>query len=223
MSVNSDLRTAKVSAHLKVLYGVVGLLVFVGLPLLFYALGDFPRRSLLKEVISLATLLAFSLMLGQLFLARSNMDVIALYSLKRVKRLHTVIAYSAVTVLLLHPLLIVLPRSFEAGVGPLDALATLLTTFDNLGVVLGLVAWILLFILVPTSFLRVRIIQALRTKYPKWRSFHGGLSVALIAAAIVHAIELGRHTTPPLATFYVVVAAAGVGLLFRMYFTSERK
>lgn len=223
MSVTTDPETAKLAGRLRVLYAVAALLVFVGLPLLFYALGDFPRRSSLKEAISVATLLAFSLMLGQFFLARSNMDVIALYSLKRVKRVHKVLAYSAVAVLLLHPVLIVLPRYFEAGVDPLDALVTMLTTLGNLGVVLGLIAWVLLFILVSTSLFRIRIIEALHTKYPKWRRYHGGLSVALVAAAIVHAIDLGRHTTLPMATFYVAVAAVGMGLLFRMYLSPERK
>ncbi|MGB4828238.1 MAG: hypothetical protein WBP18_13385, partial [Paracoccaceae bacterium] len=58
---------------------ITGLTVFVGLPLLFYALGDAPRRSVLKEALSLLTLLAFTMMLGQFFLARSNETLLMLF------------------------------------------------------------------------------------------------------------------------------------------------
>ncbi len=219
---NKALQDPKVVRHLKLLYVVAFVLIFVGLPVAFYALGDFPRRSALKEAISLATIIAFSSMLGQFFLARSNMDVIALYSLKRVKTVHKVIAYTAVSVILLHPVLIVLPRALEGGIDPLDAFVTMLTTVDNLGIVAGIVAWLLLFTLVTTSFFRIRIIKALHTKYPTWRYVHGGLAVGLVAAALVHAIDLGRHTTLPLAAFFLTVTALGVGLLARMYFVPER-
>ena len=37
---------------LKTYNVIAAVLVFIGLPVLFYALGDFPRRSVLKEAIS---------------------------------------------------------------------------------------------------------------------------------------------------------------------------
>ena len=52
--------------------------VFVGLPVLFYLLADVPRRSYLKDGLSIATLLAFTFLLGQYFLARSNTALFAL-------------------------------------------------------------------------------------------------------------------------------------------------
>lgn len=200
---------------------IAALFVFVGLPISFYVLGDFPRRSILKEAIAILTLLAFSLMLGQFFLARSNMEVIQLYNLRRVRSVHTVIAYSVVTLLLLHPFLIVLPRFFEAGVDPWDALKTMLTTFGSTGVLLGLIAWCLLFVLALTATFRFRLVKTLRTKYPRWRHFHGMLSVALAVVAITHAIKLGRHMDTPMAAFTIVLAVAGVAMLFRMYLPSK--
>ena len=59
----------------KTYAAVTAIAVFIGLPVLFYLLGDAPRRSYLKEGLSILTLVSFSLMLGQFFLARSNRTV----------------------------------------------------------------------------------------------------------------------------------------------------
>lgn len=204
-------------------YNVIGaVVIFVVLPVLFYSLGDFPKRSLLKESISVLTLLAFSLMLGQFFLARSNEAVIRLYNARHVSMTHKVIAYSAVSLFLLHPFLIVVPRYFEAGTEPLDALIVMLTTFDSLGVVLGLTAWALMLVLGLTAMFRVRLIKRFPIKYRNWRKFHGYLTVTFIGVAIWHAIELGRHTEKLMATFMIVLAAAGTTLLFRMYLLTAK-
>ncbi|RMF88662.1 MAG: hypothetical protein D6741_18860, partial [Planctomycetota bacterium] len=190
---------------------------FVGLPLLFYYLGDVPARTVLKEAISLTTLLAFSLMLGQFYLARSNMRVIELFDLRRVKKLHTVIAYSAVTALLLHPLAIVVPRYFEAGVDPLEAFTTMITTVQTPGIFFGLIAWVLLAVLTVTSFFRFRVIRALHISYPHWRHFHGMLGIMLTVFAVLHAILLGRHMIVPMRVFVIVTAVIGAVMLLRMY------
>ncbi|KAA3621227.1 MAG: hypothetical protein DWQ08_14355 [Proteobacteria bacterium] len=103
---------------------MAALAVFIGLPLLLYALGDAPRRSVLKESISILTLLALFLMLGQFFLARGNKLVLELFEPRQIQRVHKYIAYSAVGIILLHPALVVMPRFFEAGVRPWDAFFT---------------------------------------------------------------------------------------------------
>ena len=46
---------------------LAGILFFLALPLLFWALGDVPRRTFLKEIISILTIVAYFLMLGQFF------------------------------------------------------------------------------------------------------------------------------------------------------------
>ena len=138
---------------------VTALAVFIGLPMLLYILGDTPRRSLLKETISVLTLLSFSLMLCQFFLARSNAVLLELFRPRRIQKVHKVIAYGAVGVFLVHPFLIVLPRYFEAGVKPWDALITMLTSFDSLGVLLGLAAWVLMVVILVTSMFRIALIK----------------------------------------------------------------
>jgi predicted ferric reductase len=201
-------RTCAISAALA---------VFIGLPLLFYALGDAPRRSLLKESISILTLLAFSMMLGQYFLARSNETLPSLFEPSQIQKVHKYIAYSAVAVMLLHPVLVVLPRHFEAGVKPWDALVTMLTTFDSLGILLGLAAWLLLLVLGVTAYFRNRLIPRFTHSYRGWRHFHGGLAVTFTAFAICHSIELGRHTDIAMSAFFVTLALIACALLARLY------
>ena len=191
--------------------------VFIGLPLLFYTLGDVPRRSLLKESLSILTLLAFTLMLSQFFLARSNEALFTLFKPLRVQRVHKVIAYGAISVILLHPFLVVLPRYFEAGVKPVDAFVTMLTTFDNPGILLGLVAWTLLLVLGITALFRMRLIKRFKIRYRNWRYFHGLLAVTFTVLGTWHAIELGRHTDTAVSTFFIAIALFGGALLARLY------
>lgn len=196
---------------------IAALTVFIGLPLVFYALGDAPRRSVLKEAISILTLLAFSMMLGQFFLARSNATLLRLFKPQQIQKVHKFITYSAVGVILLHPVLVVLPRSFEAGVKPWDAFVTMLTTFDSLGILLGLAAWLVLLVLAVTAYFRKPLIKWFTNRYRGWRYFHGGLAASFTVLALWHSIELGRHTNIAMSAFFVVLALIGFALLVRLY------
>ncbi len=191
--------------------------VFVGLPVLFYLLGDAPRRSYLKEGLSLLTLLSFSLMLGQFFLARSNATVLALFKPPAVQKIHKWIAYGAIAIIALHPFFIVLPRYFEAGVRPWDAFWTMLTSLDSLGVLLGLIAWATMIVLGVSAFFRMALMKRFKTRYRGWRTFHAVLAVGFTVAAIWHAIDLGRHTDAAMSAFFIAIAAAGFTMLARLY------
>ncbi len=188
-------------------------LTFIGLPVFFYATGDFPRRTLLKELISILSILAFCLLLAQFFLTCSNNSM--LNGLKRGKiiRIHRFIGYIFAAVLLVHPLLIVLPRSFEAGVDGRDALFTIVTTFSSRGVVLGIISWFLILILAATSFFR----NKLPLSYKTWRISHGILAISFITTASWHAIDLGRHTDQLLSCYIIFLAAGGVLPLLKSY------
>lgn len=193
---------------------VVALLVFIGLPVLFWALGDTPQRSSLKETISVITLIAFSMMLAQFYLARSNRKVLKEHKMSKVVKWHKVIGYVFVGILLVHPFLIVVPRYFESGIDPIDAFITLITTFDSLGVILGMISWYLMLLIGLTSMFR----NQLPMSYLTWRVFHGILSIAFITLATWHAIDLGRHTDKAMSVFMVIMAAGGVFLLLKTYF-----
>lgn len=192
---------------------IIAILLFIGFPLLFWAVGDFPRRTVLKESISILTLLAFSMMLGQLFLSRSNRGMLQHHKMSRVLKLHKIIGYIFVGVLLLHPFLIVVPRYFEAGIEPMEAFTTILNSYGNTGVLLGIIAWSLVLILGLTSLFRKKI----GMKFKTWRFFHGILSMLFIGIASWHAIDLGRHTDTVITVFILILAGGGIRLLLNTY------
>ncbi len=188
-------------------------LTFIGLPLLFYATGDLPRRTVLKESISIVTILAFCLMLAQFFLTRTNRWMLSGSLMSTIISTHKVIGYTFICVLLAHPFLIVVPRYYESGVEPIEAFFTIITTFTSIGVVLGICAWALLLILGVTSLFR----KVLPLPYKTWRILHGILSALFIALASWHAIDLGRHTDSLLSSYVVITVVIGILLLLKTY------
>jgi len=195
----------------------IALFVFIGVPVAFFYFGDTPSRSLLKDSISLVTILAFSLMLEQFFLTRHFKNALAQTRLSKISDIHKYIGYFIVSIFLLHPFLIVLPRYFEAGVEPLDALITIITNFESLGVVLGLIAWVIMLVLGATAIFRYKLVQKLDIKYKAWRIFHGSLSILFILLAAWHAIDLGRHIHFLMASFIIIFSISGALFLTRQY------
>ena len=192
---------------------IAGILIFICFPLLLWALGEFTRRTVLKEAISLLTIIAFSLMLGQFLLARSNKKILAGHKMSGILKIHKFIGYFFIIVLLLHPFLIVFPRYFEAGVSPVDAFVTLISSYDKTGVLLGMIAYLLMLILGLTSLFRNR----LHLKYITWRVFHGCLSIAFIAIAAWHALMQGRHMNFAMSIYIITLTAVSVLMLLKTY------
>lgn len=192
---------------------LAAILLFIALPLLIWALGDVPRRTVLKEVLSLLTLVSLSMMILQFFLSRGNGKILKDHRTGKVVKLHKIIGYVFVPILLLHPFLIVVPRYFEAGIQPGEAFTTLLTTWDSHGIILGLTAWGLMFVLGLSSIFRKRLVM----KYTTWRVFHGILSTLFITLATWHALDLGRHTDLPMSVYMIALAGLGVFQLLRIY------
>lgn len=189
------------------------MLTFVGLPILLYATGDVPRRTLLKESISILTIMAFCLMPAQFFLTRCNSKMLRANLMSKVIKIHKFMGYILLCVLLVHPFLIVVPRYFEAGIDSSEAFITIITTFSSFGIVLGISAWLLMVCLGVTSFMR----KKLPLSYKKWRILHGILSGFFIILASWHAIDLGRHTTSHLSSYIVIAGMGGVLLLLKTY------
>ncbi len=192
---------------------------FVGFPLMIYILGDFARRTVLKESLSILFILAFPLMLGLFFLTRSNRKAVKLFRMNRIVKYHKFIGYTAVAVFLVHPFLLVVPRFFEAGVAPLEAFVTLITTFDSLGVILGIIAWSLMLILGILSFFRDRLSMS----YINWRYIHGILAMIFIAIASWHMIDLGRHTNLAMTVYIIILAMSSEMLVLKTYFLKPIK
>lgn len=196
---------------------ITKIIVFVGLPILLWSLGDFPRRTLLKESISMLTILAFSLLIGQFFLTRGYRNIHNELKMSNLVKAHKFIGYIFIPILFIHPFLIVLPRYFESGVEPLEAFWTIVTSFNSTGVILGLTAWTLMLMIGITSLLR----NKLSLNYKTWRILHGVLSISFLAIATWHVIELGRHSDLAMSIFYVIISAGGIMLLFNTYFLNN--
>lgn len=135
-----------------------------------------------------------------------------------VLKYHKFIGYTFVAVLLFHPLYIVIPRFFEAGVSPIDAFSSMLSTM-NLGVVLGIIAWCLMSILGVTSFMRTKMPM----KYNSWRMLHGVLAILFVSFAVWHAIDLGRHASLSMSILFCVLTAGGVLHLLKTCFFKNQK
>ncbi|RMG41171.1 MAG: FAD/NAD(P)-binding:oxidoreductase [Methanobacteriota archaeon] len=194
-------------------------LILVAVALFIYIGGEFPRRTILKEAFSLVTILSFVLMIGQFFLSRGYRAITLTGKMSTIVKAHKFIGYLFTTILFVHPFLIVLPRYFEGGVQPLDALWTILTTLNNPGVVVGILAWLFMIVLTLTSFLRTRLFAA----YKGWRWFHGVLSLAFISLAAWHVIYLGRHSNLVMKWFVVIMTIGGIDILLYTYLTENAK
>ena len=189
------------------------LLIFIVLPILFLVLGDFPWRTVFKESLSIIFILTFFLMIGLFFITRGNDSVVKSFGMSNLIKYHKYIGYFCVSVFLIHPFLLVVPRYFESGIDPTEAFFTIITTFESRGVVLGIIAWCLMLILGITSFLRNR----LPMKYTTWRYFHGVLVMLFILLATWHMVDLGRHTDLIMSIYVIILAVSGISLLLKTY------
>jgi len=187
---------------------LLAIILFIGMPIFFYATGGFPRRTLLKETISLLTIVSLCLVLTQFFLTRSGNSLLLRHNMAKVIKVHKIIGYVFLCIFLVHPFLIVLPRYFEAGAEPLDSLITILSTYNNVGVLNGIFAWCLMLTLLSTALLRKRM----PLTYKNWTAVHKWLSIAFIIFACWHAIDLGRHTNGGLSAYVVVLTLCGIFL-----------
>jgi predicted ferric reductase len=198
---------------------IPALLLFAGIPVLLYALGDFARRSNLKEILSIVTLIAFSLMVGQFFLSRAIRTFRPDLKMSSLVKVHKVVGYLFTAILLLHPFFLVVPRYFESGQTPMDAFVIILTHFQSPGILFGYMAYILMIIIVLMSVFRNR----LPIKYTQWRAVHAVLSVAFIATALLHVIDLGRHMDRAFSIYLIGAATMGALLLLKVYLPTSAK
>lgn len=187
--------------------------LYIAMPLLLLALGYFPERALLKDFLSTVTILAFCLLTGQFFWTSSNTYIATPERLKKIRHLHITTGYACISIVFLHPFLLIVPHYYGNGATPTDALATILTTFTSKGIVLGIIAWLLLVTLGLTSLLR----RKLPVRYATWRKMHELGAILFIITATWHAVDLGRHTSIAMSTLFIILASCGA----LMYFTQN--
>lgn len=185
---------------------LTGTVVFICIPILFYFLGNEVYRSTLKEFFSLLTILSFSLVFSQFFISRINDDIRYGNKVSKILNFHKYLGYTVIAILFLHPLFIVIPRYFEGGINPIDAFWTMITSFDNLGVLFGMISWFLMLLIGITSFLRIKM----GWKYKNWKLFHGITSLVFVLLATLHVIKLGRHSEYALSIFFIFLVGISI-------------
>ena len=195
-------------------------MAFIVMPLLLWVLGEFPKRNFLMEALSLMSILGFTMLLSQFFYSRINKSLVKDIRMVSVLKIHKFIGYTFISILLLHPFFIIVTKFFDNGLTPADAFLELITTFDSLGVVLGLIAYTTMIILLVTAFFRFK----LHLKYRTWRNLHGYLTMLFVITASWHVITLGRHSNTSFSIYYVLMVASGIFFLLKTYLfkTSER-
>ena len=196
------------------------IIAFIVVPLLLWVLGEFPKRNFLMEALSLMSILGFTMLLSQFFYSRINKSLVKDIRMVNVLKIHKFIGYVFISILLLHPFFIIVPKFFDNGLTPADAFLELITTFDSLGVVLGLIAYSAMLILLVTAFFRFK----LHLKYRTWRNLHGYLTMLFVITATWHVITLGRHSNTSFSIYYVLIVASGIFYLLHTYLfkTSKR-
>ena len=205
--------------NIKLKYTLYSIFIFIAIPLLLLFLKELPERTLLKESISVLVIVAFFLTIGQFYLNRANKVFVRIYKMIKIIKLHKIIGYTVITIFFIHPFLIVLPRFFEAGVSPSHAFWLMITDFQSLGIIFGLIAWSVMIALLLTSFYK----DKLNMTYTSWRVLHIVLSIFFILAALWHVIDLGRHSNEIMIFFIFLLIFIATFFLTKLYFFKNKK
>lgn len=207
----------KTQSYIFKLFALI--IAFIAVPLYLYFSGNFPKRTTLMETISIVTILGFSLLLSQFFTSRINKKLVKKIRMVNVLAIHKFIGYLFISILLLHPFFIVIPKFFDDGVTPIDAFVRLITTFSSTGVILGLIAYASILILMVTAYFRFK----LHLKYRTWRSLHGYLTLLFVITATWHVIDMGRHSNMSFTAYYLLAVTLGIFYLSKTYLFKTSK
>jgi hypothetical protein len=192
---------------------------FIGVPVLLYYFGDFPERTVLMETLSMITILGFTLFISQFFSTRINKKLVKDMRMINVLKIHKIIGYTFISILLLHPLFIIVPKFFDNTVTPADALLKLITQFSSTGVIVGIIAYICMVVLLITSYYRFK----LNLSYKIWRSLHGYFTMLFVVTVTWHVVNIGRHSNSAFSTYYVLMVASGIFYLLNTYLFKTSK
>lgn len=195
------------------------IIAFIAVPLFLYFSGNFPRRTTLMETLSIVTILAFSLLLSQFFTSRLNYKLMKQIRMVNVLTIHKFIGYFFISIILIHPFFIIIPKFFDNGVTPSDAFVRLVTTFSSTGVIVGLISYATMLILMITAFFRFKM----HLHYRTWRNLHGYLTLIFVITATWHVVDMGRHSNTSFTMFYLLVVAIGIYYVIRKYLFKTSK
>jgi predicted ferric reductase len=192
---------------------IAATVVFFIVPLLLYGLGNFPRRALYKELLSLMTITAFFGLLMQFYLSRANKGMLQGFKMSGIIKWHKTLGYIFLGILFFHPFFVILYHLFQPGLTFSEAFTEVIDNFNKTGLLLGLIAWILMIVIGLMAIFRKSIFKNYRT----WRLWHGGVSLAFITLAAIHAIDIGRHMNLYMSLFIAVILVIATYKLFTVY------
>jgi predicted ferric reductase len=157
------------------------------------------QRSYPLQLGLISSLLAYPLFALQLVLAARLQWLDRLFGLDKIYSFHKAMAVTAGALILVHPLLLALDM----------ADLTLLLGLDwPWYVLLGKLALFVMLLLVFTALLRRLVYRS----YERWRLLHNPLSLAVLAAGAVHALQSGRDLAEPaLRGILLALLALGAG------------
>lgn len=193
--------------------------VFIAVPVILYYLGNFPKRNLLMETLSIITIVGFTLFISQFFSTRINKNLVKDIRMVNVLKIHKIIGYTFILILLLHPLFIIVPKFFDNTLTLANAFLKLITQFNSTGVIVGLIAYVCMVVLLITSYYRFK----LHLNYKTWRSLHGYFTMLFVVTATWHVVNIGKHSNTAFSIYYVLMVASGIFYLLNTYFFKTSK
>jgi predicted ferric reductase len=171
------------------------------------------------ETLSIITIVGFTLFISQFFSTRINKNLVKDIRMVNVLKIHKIIGYTFILILLLHPLFIIVPKFFDNTLTPANALLKLITQFNSTGVIVGLIAYVCMVVLLITSYYRFK----LHLNYKTWRSLHGYFTMLFVVTATWHVVNIGKHSNTAFSIYYVLMVASGIFYLLNTYFFKTSK
>ncbi len=174
-------------------------------------------RGWYQELVGLFSIIGLSMMLLQ-FLLTSRVDAVAdRTGVDNTMRVHTRWGEYLGYLILLHPILIVLPRFIVAPSFAIDDVWELFTQSETST---GLYAWSLMLVWVLMAVFKDKI----GLSYEAWRYSHSAGFVAIIILATHHAVTIGRHGryNAWFDVMWIVLCTLAVMLVLYIYFIRPR-
>lgn len=171
-----------------------------------------PPRPLHQEIASGLGMLAFSIILVEFVLSGRFRGVSSHTGMDVTMRIHQMMARTALTFAVLHPLFY--QSTLSGGPRPWDVTGQLTITTDFSALASGIAAYLVLFAFFVVAIAR----KSLGYKYEIWRLMHG-LGALLIAGLLLHhTLHAGRYGAhPAMAFLWFFMTGVAIASLFYVY------
>ncbi len=184
------------------------LLFFTLVPIRLAAVQDVETASAYQQVMLLASVGAFGLLLGSFWLSRLLPRGAVNMRFSSLIGWHKYIGYAVGLFFLVHPVLMLSPRLWSLGGLPTKYLILLFKSPLMLG---GVIAWFMMIAFVVTAFFRKFIPAKI------FRCIHGLFGAVFTGTAAWHVVRVGRHSCRELSVFWIALTVLAVSALLFSY------